>query len=78
MKRLIDLFTVHPHSVGETYYEHFLAATMISMRLGLACLSQFAHAIFPFIYPPFGSDIKSLLKFLNKINPNVRNRTNSD
>ena len=78
MKRLIDLFTVHPHSVGETYYEHFLAAAMISMRLGIACLSQLAHAIFPFIYPPFGADIKSLLKFLNETDPRTRSRSIPD
>ncbi len=40
-------FTEHPRSVGESYAEHFLAASRFGLRLlkaGLACLM---HAILP-------------------------------
>jgi hypothetical protein len=42
-------FTHHPHEVGETYSEHFAAASGFGLRMiggGLAC---FVHAVFPFL-----------------------------
>ena len=66
MKRFLNLFTSHPNSIGETYWQHFLSASKISARLGIACLSQFTHAVLPFIHPPFGSDTRSLTIFLKK------------
>jgi hypothetical protein len=52
----IHLFTRHPATVGETYGEHFLAATGFSLRMlagGLACL---VHAVLPFLFVKTGSD----------------------
>jgi hypothetical protein len=54
MKRL---FTEHPASVGESYFEHLLlasgfAASMISG--GFACL---VHAILPFTFTHTGSGV---------------------
>jgi hypothetical protein len=78
VKWLINLFTAHPRSVGETYCEHFLAASRISARLGIACSSQLVHAVLPFVHPPFGSDVKSLLKLLNEVDPDARSRSIPD
>jgi len=68
----MKIFTDHPHSVGETYWQHFVSASKISARLGVACISQVAHAIFPFIYPPFKSDVESLSIFLEELHPEKR------
>jgi|TARA_R110001583_G_scaffold48_4_gene536 hypothetical protein len=74
MKRLLNLFTTHPNSIGETYVQHFFSATRISGRLGIACLSQFTHAVLPFIHPPFGSDTRSLTLFLKELEPKNRSK----
>jgi hypothetical protein len=41
-------------------------ALTISLRLGAACIAQLIHAVFPFVSPPLGTDVKSLLSFLDK------------
>ena len=49
-------FTKHPHEVGESYGEHFAAASGFGLRMiggGLACL---VHAVFPFLCERSGSE----------------------
>jgi hypothetical protein len=60
------LFTKHPYSVGKTYLGHMWQALSISCRLGLACIAQLIHAIFPFFSPILGTDVWSLVDFLTK------------
>jgi len=51
----MGLFLDHPRSVGETYGEHFSAATGFGLRLiaaGLACL---VHAWVPALFTSSGS-----------------------
>jgi hypothetical protein len=43
-------FTEHPHSIGETYLGHAVAATRISVRLGLAAAAAGIHAVLPFVF----------------------------
>ena len=48
-------FTRHPTEVGETYPEHFRAASGFGVRMivgGLACI---VHAVFPFWFERTGS-----------------------
>ena len=48
-------FTRHPNEVGETYGEHFAAASSFGLRMiggGLACI---VHAVFPFLFVRTGS-----------------------
>ena len=76
MKRLIRLFTDHPKDVGETYLQHFFMASSMSLMLTFASYMQLVHSIFPFIKPPLGSDVRSLIKFLEKRLPENRKDTN--
>lgn len=49
------IFTDHPKSVGETYFEHFGVASSFGLRMigaGFACL---AHGVFPFLFVTTGS-----------------------
>ena len=49
------LFTEHPESVGETYGEHLVRATLFGGRMvgaGLACM---LHALLPFVFVRTGS-----------------------
>lgn len=51
-----NIFTEHPHSIGETYLQHFIFASRFALGMiigGLACL---LHAIFPFVFKNTGSN----------------------
>ena len=74
LRYIKHLFTKHPYSVGETYLQHMWQALTISFRMGLACITQLIHAIFPFISPLFRTDAWSLLNFLTKKLPERRSR----
>ncbi len=52
---LSRLFTEHPASVGETYFEHLLRAAWFSGRMLLAAGACFVHAVFPFLFVKTGS-----------------------
>ena len=49
------LFTEHPRSVDESYFQHLLAALGFSARLFLAALACLVHAILPFLFVKTGS-----------------------
>jgi len=49
-------------------------ALAISFRMGLACITQLIHAIFPFFFPILGTDVWSLLNFLTKKLPAHRSK----
>ncbi len=49
------LFTDHPASVGETYWQHLGAAWGFSWRMMLASLACLVHALLPFLFEKTGS-----------------------
>lgn len=52
-----NIFTDHPHSIGETYLHHLKFASLFGMKMmagGIACL---LHAIFPFLFQKTGSNL---------------------
>jgi hypothetical protein len=51
------LFTEHPATVGETYFEHLGAAAGFAGWMLLATLACSIHAIFPFLCVTTGSSI---------------------
>ena len=56
LDRTRSLFTDHPHSVNEDYFEHMRAASgfgFAMLRGGLACL---VHALLPFLCLRTGSE----------------------
>jgi len=57
MSKIKKLFTDHPSSVGETYFEHLVCAAGYGFRMifaGFACLM---HSIFPFLFLTTASDL---------------------
>lgn len=50
-----QLFTDHPASVGETYIEHFVAASGFALRLFCAAIACLLHGILPFLFIKTGS-----------------------
>ncbi len=62
----------HLKDVNEGYFEHFRHAFELGSVLFLASFGQFAHAIIPDLFPPLGSDVRSLIKFLESKLPENR------
>ena len=50
-----NIFTDHPNSVGESYFEHMGMAFSFSGRMLLAGLACFMHGLFPFLFVKTGS-----------------------
>lgn len=52
-----NIFTKHPNSIGETYFQHLRFASQFGITMmigGIACL---IHALFPFVFEKTGSNI---------------------
>lgn len=49
------IFTEHPSSVGETYWQHLATAWGFSWRMMLASLACLIHALLPFLFVKTGS-----------------------
>ena len=51
MTRIVaTLFTAHPQTVGETYFEHMRFAGWFCGRLAMAAFAAGVHAILPFLF----------------------------
>lgn len=51
-----NMFTKHPHQVGETYLQHLKFASLFGMNMMIGGLACFIHGIFPFLFEKTGSD----------------------
>jgi hypothetical protein len=49
-------FTKHPHSIGETYFEHMKLALNSAIKIQLIAFIILSHAIFPFLFEHTASD----------------------
>ena len=50
-------FTAHPETVDETYFEHLTVALSFAVRLLLAGLACFVHALVPGLFVKTGSNM---------------------
>jgi hypothetical protein len=53
---LRHLFTDHPASVGETYFQHLGVASGFAIRMFAGAAACFLHALFPFAFRNTGSE----------------------
>lgn len=53
----MKLFTEHPTSVGETYFQHMGVAFSFAGKLFIASIACFIHGLFPFFCTKRGSEI---------------------
>ena len=74
----MGLFTDHPKSVGETYFQHFIVVFEVCVKLQFAVYAQLLHAVFPFIHPPLGLDVCSLCDYLESKKPDSRKQCAED
>jgi len=52
---MYKLFTQHPASVGETYFEHLLMAGGFALSMFAAACVCLVHALLPFMFEKTGS-----------------------
>lgn len=45
-----NIFTDHPHSIGETYFKHALEALFIALRMTYTAIAMVIHAFLPFLF----------------------------
>lgn len=51
------IFTEHPHSIGESYSQHFKAAFSFGFNMLLGGMACVIHAFFPNFFEKTGSNI---------------------
>ena len=74
LNNMKKLFTSHPNSVGESYFEHLWTASCFSTSLLIASLACLVHGLFPFFFTQTGSRrittlYEQMVKFRQKKNP---------
>lgn len=52
-----NVFTEHPHSIGETYFQHFKFASIFGAKMMIGGLACIIHAIFPSVFEKTGSNV---------------------
>ena len=58
---MMTLFTRHPRSIGETYFEHLCMALGFAGRMLVATLVCTVHAFLPFLFEKTGSGMIAAL-----------------
>ena len=56
LRSLIKLFTHHPESNGETYFQHFRCASSYGLRMIFSGLAAIIHSVLPFLFETAASD----------------------
>ncbi len=67
-RSLTRLFTEHPQSVDETYFQHMRFAAGFAVRLLAAGLAAAVHAILPFLFE------KTASRMINDMHYRMHNR----
>ena len=63
-----NIFTKHPHAVGESYLRHFINASRFSLILIKLAFMSLTHALFPFLFEHSTSDQ------INELNTRLQER----
>ena len=67
--QIARLFTSHPQSVDETYFEHLLFAGKFAGTLFLAACAALVHALLPFTFE------KTASRMINELHQRMHNRS---
>jgi hypothetical protein len=71
---MLSPFTKHPHSVGETYFEHARFAFTAGIKMVCAGLACMIHGVFPFLFIQTGS--KTIINLHEKLTQRKNKETN--
>ena len=61
LKQLSKIFTHHPKSNGETYFEHMRCASYYGFKMVVSGLAAIVHSIFPFLFETAASDCAKMV-----------------
>ncbi len=61
---MLAYFQKHLKEVDESYLQHMCVALGIALKCQCAAIAQLIHAVFPFVSPPCGLDVKEFSSFL--------------
>jgi len=63
----MNFFTKHPHSIGESYFEHLKVALSYGFKMVLGGIACIIHAFIPFLFESTASKITvQLYEHINK------------
>lgn len=64
-----NLFTEHPETVGETYFQHLKFAGLFGFKMAIGGCACMIHAVFPFIFANTGSNFlfKLMKSFIERM-----------
>jgi len=64
-----NIFTEHPKTINETYFQHFKFAISFGFNMIIGGLACSIHAIFPFLFEKTGSHflIKMMYNFVERM-----------
>tara|TARA_R100000458_G_C8149301_1_gene157544 strand:+ start:313 stop:543 length:231 start_codon:yes stop_codon:yes gene_type:complete len=65
---ILSIFTKHPHSIGETYFQHMRKAMIVAFKIQIIVFIILIHSIFPFLFEHTGGDE------IEKINKELQHR----
>ena len=71
---LKEIFTNHPHTVGESYFEHLFFTIFVTLRSLFVAGVFLIHGFFPFIAIPKFLNLEGFIKWLRKANDNRENK----
>ena len=71
MRQLTKIFTEHPKSNGETYFEHLRCASYYGFKMIVSGAAAIVHAILPFLFETAASDCAKM------VNEEVERRKNN-
>tara|TARA_B100000902_G_C27233105_1_gene875978 strand:+ start:228 stop:455 length:228 start_codon:yes stop_codon:yes gene_type:complete len=71
LKQLSKIFTHHPESNGETYFQHMRCASYYGFKMIVSGVAAIVHAILPFLFETAASDCAKM------VNEEVNRRKNS-
>jgi hypothetical protein len=69
---IFKLFTSHPESVGESYWQHFGFATSTGAAMMLGGLACITHGLFPFLFTRTGS--KTIARLYERMSSGARHK----
>jgi hypothetical protein len=55
--KVTAIFTDHPSSVGESYFEHMLFASKFSLKMAGGAIAALIHALLPFLFVSTASEM---------------------
>lgn len=58
---LVALFTQHPNTAGENYFQHLCSAMSFALALAAGAVICMVHALLPFLFARTGSRIVTRL-----------------